>query len=115
MQNLSKIGQETVKLQKMGNDVIVTSFLKIVSASINLNHFRNFQGFFFGGGDSELAILDRISKRDQCLKLIPMLQVLALNFLADFGSMRFCTWDVVLILPVFARKTVKGLGKTNNF
>ena len=29
MQNLSKIGQETKKLQKMGNDVIVTSFLKI--------------------------------------------------------------------------------------
>ena len=27
--NLSKIGQETKKLQKMGNDVIVTSFLKI--------------------------------------------------------------------------------------
>ena len=29
MQNLNKIGQETNKLQKMGNDVIVTSFLKI--------------------------------------------------------------------------------------
>ena len=29
VQNLSKIGQETKKLQKMGNDVIVTSFLKI--------------------------------------------------------------------------------------
>ena len=29
MQNLSKIGQETKKLQKMENDVIVTSFLKI--------------------------------------------------------------------------------------
>ena len=29
MQNLSKIGQETKKLQKMGNDVVVTSFLKI--------------------------------------------------------------------------------------
>ena len=29
MQNLSKIGQETMKLQKMGNYVIVTSFLKI--------------------------------------------------------------------------------------
>ena len=28
MQNLSKIGQETKKLQKIGNDVIVTSFLK---------------------------------------------------------------------------------------
>ena len=30
MQNLSKIGQETEKLQKMGNDIIVTSVLKIV-------------------------------------------------------------------------------------
>ena len=29
MQNLSKIGHETKKLQKMGNDVIVMSFLKI--------------------------------------------------------------------------------------
>ena len=29
MQNLSKIGQEKKKLQKMGNDVIVMSFLKI--------------------------------------------------------------------------------------
>ena len=29
MKNLSKIGQETKKLQKMGNGVIVTSFLKI--------------------------------------------------------------------------------------
>ena len=29
MQNLSKIGQETKKSQKIGNDVIVTSFLKI--------------------------------------------------------------------------------------
>ena len=29
VQNLSKIGQETKKLPKMGNDVIVTSFLKI--------------------------------------------------------------------------------------
>ena len=29
MRNLSKIGRETKKLQKMGNDVIVTSFLKI--------------------------------------------------------------------------------------
>ena len=29
MQNLSKIGQATKKLQKMGNGVIVTSFLKI--------------------------------------------------------------------------------------
>ena len=29
MLNLSKIGQETKKLQKMGNDVIVMSFLKI--------------------------------------------------------------------------------------
>ena len=29
MQNLRKIRQEIKKLQKMGNDVIVTSFLKI--------------------------------------------------------------------------------------
>ena len=29
LQNLSKTGQETKKLQKMGNDIIVTSFLKI--------------------------------------------------------------------------------------
>ena len=29
VQNLNKIGQETKKLQKIGNDVIVTSFLKI--------------------------------------------------------------------------------------
>ena len=29
VQKLSKIEQETKKLQKMGNDVIVTSFLKI--------------------------------------------------------------------------------------
>ena len=28
MQTLSKLRQETKKLQKMGNDVIVTSFLK---------------------------------------------------------------------------------------
>ena len=28
-QNLSKIGQETKNLQKMGNDVFVTSFLKM--------------------------------------------------------------------------------------
>ena len=29
VQNLSKIEQETEKLQKVGNDIIVTSFLKI--------------------------------------------------------------------------------------
>ena len=29
MQSVSKIGQETKKLQNIGNDVIVTSFLKI--------------------------------------------------------------------------------------
>ena len=29
MQNLSKIGQESKKLQKMGNDIIVMLFLKI--------------------------------------------------------------------------------------
>ena len=28
MQNLSKIGQETKKLQKMKNDIIMTSFFK---------------------------------------------------------------------------------------
>ena len=33
VQNLSKIGQESKKLQKMGNDVIVTSFLKIAQQS----------------------------------------------------------------------------------
>ena len=33
MRNLSKIGLETMKLQKMGNDVIVTSFLNIAKQS----------------------------------------------------------------------------------
>ena len=39
MQNLSKIGQETKKLQKMGNDVIVTSFLKIASQFLVCEYF----------------------------------------------------------------------------
>ena len=39
MQNLSKIGQETKKLQKMGNDVIVTSFLKIARQLFVCEHF----------------------------------------------------------------------------
>ena len=39
MQNLSKIGQETKKLQKMGNDVIVTSFLKIAQQFFVCEYF----------------------------------------------------------------------------
>ena len=39
MQNLSKIGQETKKLQKMGNDVIVTSFLKIAQQFFVYEYF----------------------------------------------------------------------------
>ena len=39
MQNLSKIGQETKKLQKMGNDVIVTSFLKIAQQYFVCEYF----------------------------------------------------------------------------
>ena len=39
MQNLSKIGQETKKLQKMGNDVIVTSFLKITQQFFVCEYF----------------------------------------------------------------------------
>ena len=39
MQNLSKIGQETKKLQKMGNDVIVTSFLKIAQQVFVCEYF----------------------------------------------------------------------------
>ena len=38
MQNLSKIGQETKKLQKMGNDIIVTSFLKIAQQFFVCEH-----------------------------------------------------------------------------
>ena len=39
MQNLSKIGQETKKLQKMGNDVIVTLFLKIAPQFLVCEYF----------------------------------------------------------------------------
>ena len=39
MQNLSKIGQETKKLQKMENDVIVSSFLKIVQQFFVCEYF----------------------------------------------------------------------------
>ena len=39
MQNLSKIGQETKKLQKMGNYDIVTSFLKIAQQFFVCKYF----------------------------------------------------------------------------
>ena len=39
MQNLRKIGQETKKLQKMGNDIIVTSFLKIAQQFFVCEYF----------------------------------------------------------------------------
>ena len=39
MQNLSKIEQETMKLQKMGNDVIVTSFLKVAPQFLVCEYF----------------------------------------------------------------------------
>ena len=39
MQNLSKIGQETKKLQKMGNEVIATSFLKIAQQFFVCEYF----------------------------------------------------------------------------
>ena len=39
VQNLSKIGQETKKLQKMANDVIMTSFLKIAQHFFCLSSF----------------------------------------------------------------------------
>ena len=39
MQNLSKIGQETIKLQIMGNDVIVTSFIKIAQQFFVCEYF----------------------------------------------------------------------------
>ena len=42
MQNLSKIGQETKKLQKMGNDAIVTSFLKILSNFLCVSIFYSY-------------------------------------------------------------------------
>ena len=54
LQNLSKIGQETKKLQKMGNDIIVTSFLKTAQQffvceyflliSINVPSFKSIEG-----------------------------------------------------------------------
>ena len=39
MQNLSKIGQAKKKLQKMGNDIIVTSFLKIAHQYFMCEYF----------------------------------------------------------------------------
>ena len=39
MQNLSKIGQATMKLQKMGYDVIVTSFLQIAQQFFVCEYF----------------------------------------------------------------------------
>ena len=39
MQNLSKMGQETKKLQKMGNDVTVTSFIKIAQQFFVCEYF----------------------------------------------------------------------------
>ena len=39
VQNLSKIRQETKKLQKMGNDIIVTSFLKIAQQFFVCEYF----------------------------------------------------------------------------
>ena len=42
MQNLSKIGQETKKLQKMGNDVIVTLFLKIAQQFFVCEYFYSY-------------------------------------------------------------------------
>ena len=39
VQNLSKIGQETKKLQKMRDDIIVTSFLKIAQQSFVCGYF----------------------------------------------------------------------------
>ena len=41
MQNLREIGQETKKLQKMGNDVIVTSFLKKLSNFVCVSIFTH--------------------------------------------------------------------------
>ena len=42
MQNLSKIGQETKKLQKMENDVIVTSFLQIAQQFLCVSIFYSY-------------------------------------------------------------------------
>ena len=39
MQNLRKSGQETKKLQHIGNDVIVTSFLKIAQQFFVYEYF----------------------------------------------------------------------------
>ena len=39
LQNLRKIGQEIMKLQKMRNDVIVTSFLKIAQQPCVCEYF----------------------------------------------------------------------------
>ena len=39
MKNLSKFGQETKKLQKMGNQIIVTSFLKIAQQFLCVSIF----------------------------------------------------------------------------
>ena len=39
MQNWSKIGQETKKLQKIGNDIIVMSFLKIAQQFFVCEYF----------------------------------------------------------------------------
>ena len=39
MTNLSKIGQEIKKLRKMGNDIIVTSFLKIAQQFFVCEYF----------------------------------------------------------------------------
>ena len=42
MKNLRKIGQETKKLQKMGNDVIVMSFLKIAQQFFVSEYFYSY-------------------------------------------------------------------------
>ena len=42
MQNLSKIGQETKKLRKLGNDIIVTSFLKIAQHFLCVSIFYSY-------------------------------------------------------------------------
>ena len=42
MQNLSKIGQETKKLQKIANDVIVTSFPKITQHFLCVSSFYSY-------------------------------------------------------------------------
>ena len=39
MQSLSKIGQETKKLQKMGKDIIMTSFLQIAQQFFVCEYF----------------------------------------------------------------------------